>query len=556
MDATKLKAWLPFDESTTADKCGNSWAVTGNVSLDTTITKFGGASVHLPSGAYLTANNVIDLNADKWTFDAWAYCVSSTGADGFLALSEGANRRGIIAANDGVYVASSGGSSWQTKNTSLLFPSVKNQWVHLAIVKNGTNVTFYQDGISVWSFTTSGLNNNGVFILGGCSYGNGNNIYFDEVRFFDGVALWTANFTPPTAEDYAVLALELDSQIDFTVDVQRKLSNRFEFTADVQRLLDAHGFEFTADVQRRIGKRFEFAADVQRKLSNRDTVTADVEVRVVNRSSSAGFWRYENPGSGDYIYYHDNITTEEVGYDTSVTGVAFWGGDRNDMVNVPANCTELWIRFDLFLKSSITGSDNTTSFSMGSTSNASSALSIAGYANLVWTLPEQSGWSLCIGKTMYFTLTPGARNAILIYLKSGRTDGIVEGTVGAQTSRYIGNVNNGNDFDNVFFQSSKAAAMFSNIVVSNAPLTLEDGWHHEPVAVEMNIKAPDLCVRKNGTTYTVPFATTQDPPANSVVARLGGQMVYNPLVATDNANASVIKTRYNGNNRALSATFS
>ena len=47
----------------------------------------------------------------------------------------------------------------------------------------------------------------------------------DEFMVFDGVALHTANFTPPTASDYAALALELDSRIDFTADVQRKIIN-------------------------------------------------------------------------------------------------------------------------------------------------------------------------------------------------------------------------------------------------------------------------------------------------------------------------------------------
>lgn len=225
MSATNLKVWLPFDESPTADKCGNTWTATGNVSLSTTITKNGSASVHLPSGAYLTANNVIDLNADKWTFDCWCYCVSSSSNNGFFGLSAGASRRGIIANNDGVWVASSGGGSWQNSNSNLLFPSVKNQWVHLAIVKDGTSLNFYQDGVNVWAITTSRLNDNDVFTLGGNSYGYGNDLYFDEVRFYEGTALWAENFTPPTAEDYIQLALDFDGEAPFTLnaDVVRKV---------------------------------------------------------------------------------------------------------------------------------------------------------------------------------------------------------------------------------------------------------------------------------------------------------------------------------------------
>ena len=317
----------------------------------------------------------------------------------------------------------------------------------------------------------------------------------DEFRIFDGAALHTNDFTPPTAAEYAAMSAPA-------------------------------------------------------------TATFDVEVRYTNRSES-GFWRYENPGSGDYIFYHDNITTEAVSYDKSVTGVAFWGGDQLDMCNVPAGCKELWIRLDIWLSSSVIPTNADVDFYFGSSTNNAST-PIAGYQVNSWVTPAERGHCLGIRRNSYYpslALAGDTRNSIVLSVRSGSTDGVIQGTLGGNTETYTGDVNGGNDFTNVFFQSTKNYALFSNIVVSNAPLTLEDGWHREPVAVEMNIKAPDLCVRKNGTTYTVPFATTQDPPADSVVARLGGQMIYNPLVATDNANASVIKTRYNGNNRALSASF-
>jgi len=214
---SNLKAYLPFDESATADKRDVSWTATGNVSLSTEIKKFGAASVHLPNGAYLTANNIIDLNAEKWTFDCWAYLVSSSSDNGYFALSArtDASRYGIINSNDGIWIAATS-SGWQAKNTSITFPSVKNQWVHLAIVKNGTTVTFYQDGASVWSFTTSALDNSGAFILGGNYYGYDTDIYFDEVRIVEGEALWTDNFTPPTETDYLKMDRVATRYLSFT----------------------------------------------------------------------------------------------------------------------------------------------------------------------------------------------------------------------------------------------------------------------------------------------------------------------------------------------------
>ncbi|MBR0060024.1 MAG: LamG domain-containing protein, partial [Selenomonadaceae bacterium] len=378
MDATKLKVWLPFDESATADKCGNTWTATGNVSLDTTITKFGGASVHLPSGAYLTANNIINLNADKWTFDAWAYCVSSTGDDGFIALSEGASRRGITAGNDGVYVASSGGGSWQKSTSSVKFPSVKNQWVHLAIVKNDTTVTFYQDGVSVWSFTTSALNNNGVFILGGSSYGYGNDIYFDEVRFFEGDALWTENFTPPTAEDYQDLSIELDGQFIFAVDVERKLSNVVEFTADVQRTLKTK-------------------------------------------------WRYINLGTADTLIT-TGTTLENLDESKSVTGTAFYQTTRAKCFDLSAT-DEVWIKFDVYFN----GSDRWRAYNGGT--NGITGITAQTTGDLSFFSNEtnvQQSTSICKKNQL---------QTVLLHMISGSSAGVVEAWVdGTKIYTYTGDV--------------------------------------------------------------------------------------------------------------------
>lgn len=312
MDTTNLVAWLPFDESTTQDLCGNTWTATGDVSFSTTVKKFGTASVHLPNGARLVANNIINLNADKWTFDCWAYLVSSSSDEGYFALSartDGA-RYGIINSNDGIWIAKKGGGSWQAKNENLLFPSVKNQWVHLAIVKSGSTVIFYQDGVSVWSFTTSALDNNGAFILGGNYYGYDTDIYFDEVRFFDGVALWTENFTPPTAANYAFVEVQRvkikpevfaswiptgeinfkpeifatligeDIICEFNADLRRKLVNTNDFNADLKRTLVVSE-TFSADLRRSLTNKVNFSFDLRRKIINRIEFSVDLKRTII-----------------------------------------------------------------------------------------------------------------------------------------------------------------------------------------------------------------------------------------------------------------------------------
>ena len=80
-----------------------------------------------------------------------------------------------------------------------------NTWYHLALVRNGTNLVMYRDGISVASRTiTSSITfdwgKGGVRVGGGNwdaaqSYFNG---YIQDLRVTRGYARYTANFTAPT----------------------------------------------------------------------------------------------------------------------------------------------------------------------------------------------------------------------------------------------------------------------------------------------------------------------------------------------------------------------
>ncbi|MBR4382775.1 MAG: hypothetical protein IKP64_04380, partial [Selenomonadaceae bacterium] len=61
MDATKLKVWLPFDESTTADKCGNSWTATGSPTISN------GALQFSANNQYLSMDGGITLGGKDFT---------------------------------------------------------------------------------------------------------------------------------------------------------------------------------------------------------------------------------------------------------------------------------------------------------------------------------------------------------------------------------------------------------------------------------------------------------------------------------------------------------
>lgn len=80
-----------------------------------------------------------------------------------------------------------------------------NIWQHVALVRVGTTITLYVDGISVCSqVVASNYSLINWVALGWAAYGTTNETtagYADQLRIFVGKALWTGAFTPPTTVD-------------------------------------------------------------------------------------------------------------------------------------------------------------------------------------------------------------------------------------------------------------------------------------------------------------------------------------------------------------------
>ena len=176
----------------------------GDAKVSTTQYKYGTGSMYFDgTGDYLKVPDNLNLRMESgsFTIEFWWYPVSIanyqtlfdkgyTGAGALLFQTGNGDGRTIIYA---------GGSSAITSNTAVS----TNTWTHIALVRNGSTLTLYQNGNSVGSNTNStNFSNTSIMGIGGNHSGAtfyGMNGYIDDLRVTKGYARYTSNFTAPTS---------------------------------------------------------------------------------------------------------------------------------------------------------------------------------------------------------------------------------------------------------------------------------------------------------------------------------------------------------------------
>ena len=187
------------------DSSGNTHNATavGDAQVDTAQSKFGGASCLLQATGddYLSIPASSDfLFTGDFTIDCWIRFNARSGYDAIFQSKHTTNGKfqflisgtGILyfyaIPSAPVYIASSA-LTWTL-----------NQWYHIALVRYGSAINLYQDGISVASGTNSETLNTSDY---GLTFGEATiegpaslDGWMDEIRISNGIARWTSNFTP------------------------------------------------------------------------------------------------------------------------------------------------------------------------------------------------------------------------------------------------------------------------------------------------------------------------------------------------------------------------
>lgn len=186
-------------------------------------------------------------------------------------------------------------------------------------------------------------------------------------------------------------------------------------------------------------------------------------------------FRYFNAGDADNLIVASTILTD-LPESKSKTGTAFYQTTRAKCFDLPPT-DEIWIKFDVYFNGSrrwraYNGGNNGVT---GITAQLSGDLSFFSNGSNV-----QQPKGIC---------TPNTLQTVLLHMISGSTAGIMEAWVdGEKIYTYTGDVNHGQDFNDIYLQSDGAGTFFSNVVISNTEIHLGEGWLDLSLDTEVSIQ--------------------------------------------------------------------
>jgi len=214
VDDSYTKVLLHFDgddaSTTFTDESGKTWTATGaGAELDTADYEFGDSSFTRPttSGRYISTptHDDFEFGSGNFTIDFWYKDGHLNGSSDLLGHPFDTGWTSSVwmqlqSGNPACFLSKTG-SGWDLNFTST--ENITTGWNHIALVRNGTTVTVYVNGVSGGGGTLVGaLAKPALDFKIGARAGNEGQTYtswMDEFRISKGIARWTSNFTPPTA---------------------------------------------------------------------------------------------------------------------------------------------------------------------------------------------------------------------------------------------------------------------------------------------------------------------------------------------------------------------
>lgn len=219
---TFTKALLHFENGVT-DDTGKTWTAYGGAAVSTAVNKFGATSLYLDGvDDYLTTPDHADFAlGNTFSVDFWFY-PTATQPSYATFLTQNPNDTNLWVldyGNDGrLRMVSDGGAERYAVNPAV---PILNQWNHLYYGANSGTPYIALNGVLQTLNSTSAISFSdlsAVVTLGMRPTQSGRFVkgYIDEFRVTKGKALWTANFTPPSAPHNLLKDLVSSDQVKFS----------------------------------------------------------------------------------------------------------------------------------------------------------------------------------------------------------------------------------------------------------------------------------------------------------------------------------------------------
>ena len=300
------------------DGSSNNFAITRNG--DVRVTPFspfspsatyspsvnGGSGYFDGSGDYLSVvhNSVFNYGTSDFTIEFWVYPIAP-GQSGFTVLYAKPNSGGYSGIaiiqnassyNVGVY-ASTSGTSWNLINNASCGTLIPFSWNHIAVTRSGSNVYAFLNGTlrSTTNVSTSSLVSTTDPVLFGSSRGNASTFYtgyMSNSRIVTGTALYTADFTPPTALLTAITNTSLLLNFTNAGIIDSTGKNVLETIADAQ--LDTTVKKYgTASLE------FDASGDGL-------FIPSSPDIQFLTGDFTVELWGYIKTGATNTIVWYDN----------------------------------------------------------------------------------------------------------------------------------------------------------------------------------------------------------------------------------------------------------
>lgn len=196
--------------------------------------------------------------------------------------------------------------------------------------------------------------------------------------------------------------------------------------------------------------------------------------RYVTKMWNGNVWRYENYGTADLLSVAGTTVTD-LDKSQAVYKTAFYQPTRAKCFDIPAT-KEIWIRCDINVVANVYSSRIRIYHEDSNGKVCGWSTSGNGITADCYYWINNTGYN--VGYRIARNDEGAGKQPFLLHMKSGVTDGFFESYFfsksGTTYKSFTGNVNNGDDFDNVYIQMDGSNIFVSDLIISNSEIEITE----------------------------------------------------------------------------------